>query len=129
MRLEASSILQPNIADIATLHMEFPSALNAHVSVSWLHPFKEQIVVIGEDAMIVFDDTEPWSKKLSPYKHRVRLSKSLPELKKSEVIYNNVQESEPLKNECQHFVDVAGEHKADYKWRRGAESFEGSCKA
>ena len=51
VRTESSCILQPNIADTATVHMEFKSALKAHISVSWLHPYKEQkLVVVGEGA-------------------------------------------------------------------------------
>ena len=62
---ESSSILQPDIADTAILHMEFKSAVKAHVSVSWLHPVKEQkLVVVGQKGMVIFDDTKPWNEKL-----------------------------------------------------------------
>ncbi|HAG73471.1 MAG TPA: oxidoreductase, partial [Gammaproteobacteria bacterium] len=65
VRTESASILQSNIADTATVHMAFTSGLKAHISVSWLHPYKEQkLVVIGESAMAVFDDTQPWEQKL-----------------------------------------------------------------
>lgn len=107
VRTESSSILQANIADTATVHMEFNSALKAHVSVSWLHPYKEQkLVVVGKKAMAVFDDTKPWGEKLALYRHVVRSSGSLPSLEKAEVEYVEVSQSEPLRNECQHFVDV-----------------------
>ncbi|CAB5084642.1 Putative oxidoreductase / UDP-2-acetamido-3-amino-2,3-dideoxy-D-glucuronic acid acetyltransferase (EC [Olavius algarvensis associated proteobacterium Delta 3] len=33
--------LHKQIADVTTTHMEFPSGLQAHIFVSWLHPFKE----------------------------------------------------------------------------------------
>src|SRR3712207_7129202 len=40
-----------------TLFRSFPGGERAHVFVSWLHPFKEQkLVVVGSDAMAVFDD-------------------------------------------------------------------------
>jgi UDP-2-acetamido-3-amino-2,3-dideoxy-glucuronate N-acetyltransferase len=107
VRTESSRILQPDIADTATVHMEFKSALKAHVSVSWLHPYKEQkLVVVGEDAMAVFDDTKPWNEKLALYRHSVKSSGSLPSLEKAEVEYLEVPQSEPLRNECQHFLDV-----------------------
>ena len=45
--------------------MEFPSGLRAHIFVSWLHPFKEQkLVVVGDRKMAVFDDTLPWADKI-----------------------------------------------------------------
>ncbi len=107
VRTESTSILQPDIADAATLHLEFKSGLKAHISVSWLHPYKEQkLVVVGKNAMAVFDDTKPWGEKLALYRHVVRSCGSLPSLEKAEVEYIEVLESEPLRNECQHFVDV-----------------------
>jgi UDP-2-acetamido-3-amino-2,3-dideoxy-glucuronate N-acetyltransferase len=107
VRTESSSILQSNIADTATVHLAFMSGLKAHISVSWLHPFKEQkLVVIGESAMAVFDDTQPWGQKLALYRHNIDLTGEAPNLGKSDVEYINVAQSEPLRNECQHFIDV-----------------------
>jgi UDP-2-acetamido-3-amino-2,3-dideoxy-glucuronate N-acetyltransferase len=107
VRAESTSILQPDIADTAIVHLEFKSGLKAHISVSWLHPYKEQkLVVVGKKAMAVFDDTKPWGEKLALYRHVVRSSGSLPSLEKAEVEYVEVSQSEPLRNECQHFVDV-----------------------
>ena len=107
VRTESSSILQANIADTATIHMEFKSALKAHVNVSWLHPYKEhKLVVVGREAMIVFDDTKVWDEKLGLYRHAVESSGGLPSLDKAEVEYLDVVQSEPLRNECQHFLDV-----------------------
>lgn len=107
VRLASTKILQSNIADIATIHMEFKDGLKSHISVSWLHPHKEQkLVVVAEDAMIVFDDTKQWNEKLAFYPHSVQKFDSIPILKKADVEYIIVEESEPLKNECQHFIDV-----------------------
>lgn len=107
VRTESSRILQANIADTATVHMEFRSTLKAHVSVSWLHPYKEQkLVVVGRDAMAVFDDTKPWNEKLAVYRHIAKFTGGLPSLEKAEVEHIDVTQSEPLSNECQHFLDV-----------------------
>lgn len=107
VRAESFSILQPDIADIATLHMEFPLGEKAHISVSWLHPNKEQkLVVVGKDAMAVFDDTKLWDEKLALYRHVVQSSDGVPNLKKAEVEFLEVAKSEPLTNECQHFLDI-----------------------
>ena len=111
VRTESSCILQPDIADTATVHMEFKSALKADVSVSWLHPFKEQkLVVVGQDSMAVFDDTKPWNEKLALYRHVVKVTHGLPSLEKAEVEYLEVPQSEPLRNECQHFINVVSEN-------------------
>lgn len=107
VRAESFSSLQPNIADTAILHMEFPSGEKAHISVSWLHPYKEQkLVVVGKDAMAVFDDTKPWGEKLALYKYVVKSSDGVPSLKKAEAEFVEVAQSEPLRNECQHFLDT-----------------------
>jgi len=107
VRTESVNILSSNIADKATVHMEFTSGLKAHISVSWLHPYKEQkLVVIGESAMAVFDDTKPWEQKLALYRHKIDITGELPSLGKSNVEYIEVPQSEPLKNECRHFIDV-----------------------
>jgi len=53
--------LHQGIADVTTTHLEFSSGLKAHIFVSWLHPFKEQkLIVVGEKKMAVFDDTLCW---------------------------------------------------------------------
>ena len=104
---KSTSIIQKNIADTATIHMEFKSGLKSHISVSWLHPYKEhKLVVSGKSAMLVFDDTKPWNEKLALYPYEVVSSKGIINLKKSDVKYLEVPEEEPLKNECQHFIDV-----------------------
>jgi predicted dehydrogenase len=104
---EALSVLQPGIADTAIVHLDFKSGLKAHISTSWLHPYKEQkLIVVGKNIMAVFDDTKVWSEKLAIYRHTFRCSLGHPILEKSEVEYVRVTQSEPLKNECQHFVDV-----------------------
>jgi predicted dehydrogenase len=103
----ATSILQKNIADIATIHLNFKSGLQSHISVSWLHPYKEhKLVVVGQSAMLIFDDTKPWHEKLALYPFKVVSSKNLINLQNSNVQYVKALEEEPLKNECQHFIDV-----------------------
>ena len=108
IKRESSNILQSKISDIATIHMSFSALnLNAHVSVSWLHPYKEQkLVVIGEESMLVFDDTKRGLKKLAFYSHNVTYKDNIPNLNKAEVDFIKVTESEPLRNECKHFMDV-----------------------
>ena len=107
VRTESSSILQTDIADTASIYMDFHLGLKAHIFVSWLHPHKEQkLVVIGKKAMIVFDDTKPWNQKLAIYRHIIKSDRGFPAIKKADVEYLEIAESEPLKNECQHFIDV-----------------------
>ena len=101
----------PGIADLATVQMHFPGGGSAHAMSSWMHPFKEQrLVVIGEKAAAVFEDSEPvWEKKLALYRHGFDVSGPVPNPTKADVEYVAVEKSEPLRNECQHFLDcIAG---------------------
>lgn len=96
----------PNIEDEYRLDMTFKGGGRAHVFASWLHPFKEhRLVVVGEAAMAVFEDSLPGKDKLRLYRHQIDLSGRTPEPKKAEPEYVPYPASEPLRNECQHFLD------------------------
>ncbi len=97
--------LHQRIADVTTTHMEFPSGLRAHVFVSWLHPFKEQkLVVVGDGKMAVFDDTQPWKDKLLLYPHRIDWKNGSPVPVKGEPERPDIPQAEPLRMECEHFL-------------------------
>ncbi|WP_459935677.1 Gfo/Idh/MocA family oxidoreductase [Desulfonatronum parangueonense] len=98
--------LHQRIADVTTTHLDFPSGLKAHVFVSWLHPFKEQkLVVVGQKAMAVFDDTKSWQDKLLIYPHEIRWENGSPVPSRAEPLRCEVPEAEPLKEQCRHFVE------------------------
>ncbi|MCZ6558468.1 MAG: Gfo/Idh/MocA family oxidoreductase [SAR324 cluster bacterium] len=101
-----SRYLHKEIADVTTTHMTFASGGNAHVFVSWLHPFKEQkLIVVGEKGMAVFDDGQTWESKLTLYPHSIEWKAGVPEPNRSEALPVPLEEQEPLKLECQHFLD------------------------
>jgi predicted dehydrogenase/acetyltransferase-like isoleucine patch superfamily enzyme len=98
--------LHKSIADVTTTHLAFPGGEQAHVFVSWLHPFKEQkLVVIGDRAMAVFDDGQKWSEKLLLYPHRIEWREALPVPMRADATPIKLTEGEPLRLECQHFLD------------------------
>ena len=101
-----SNYLHKEIADVTTTHLGFPAGENAHVFVSWLHPFKEQkLVVVGEKAMAVFDDARSWENKLEIFSHSIEWIDGKPQPNKAEPRSVPVEPDEPLKLECQHFLD------------------------
>lgn len=104
--------LHDRVADVTTTQMRFPSGVHAHIFVSWLHPFKEQrLVVVGDKGMAVFDDGQPWATKLVVYAHEVRWRNGMPEADRAEAIPIALEPSEPLRNECSHFLGaVARRH-------------------
>lgn len=100
------AILQEGIADIGRLELHFANGASAEIRASWLSPFKEQkIVVVGDRGMAVFDDREPWERKLAIYDHRVDRSGGGPVAVSGEARLVAVPHGEPLKAEMQHFID------------------------
>ena len=90
---------------MTTTHLDFPSGLKAHIFVSWLHPFKEQkLVVVGDRKMAVFDDMRPWREKLALYAHKIQWESNAPVPLKADPEYVQVQQGEPLRLECQQFL-------------------------
>jgi len=103
---KGANYLHPSIADVTMSQMKFASGINAHIFVSWLHPFKEQkFIVVGEEQMAVFDDTAPWESKLVLYPHEVVWTNGIPEAKKADGKPVPLEKDEPLKAECRHFMD------------------------
>ncbi len=100
-----SAFLHDAIPDSTMTHLQFESGVAAHIFVSWLHPYKEQkLVVVGTEGMAVFDDTQPWETKLKIYPHKVRWENQLPTPEKADFLPIEVTPDEPLKRECESFV-------------------------
>lgn len=98
--------LQEKIADVTVTHIGFPGGIKSHIFVSWLHPYKEQkLVVVGEKKMAVFSDTEDWENKLLVYPHSIGWENNIPVPQKANAEKVIVDQSEPLRNECLHFVE------------------------
>lgn len=100
-----AAYLTSDVADVTTTHLAFPSGPRAHVFVSWLHPFKEQrLVVVGSEAMAVFDDRNDWPDKVVLFEHGVDWSEGRPRPQRAEGVPVPLDETEPLRVECEHFL-------------------------
>jgi len=98
------SYLQRKIPDTTLTTMDFPSGVKAHIFVSWLHPYKEQkLVVVGDKKMAVFDDVS--EEKLFLYHHRIDWLDRIPVASKEEAEVVPLDMEEPLKAECRHFLE------------------------
>ena len=96
--------LQRDLYDTTLTTLDFPSRVKAHIFVSWLHPFKEQkLVVVGGKKMAVFDDMT--KEKLFLYPHKVQWVNRVPVAEKAEVEPVPFKPAEPLKEECRHFLE------------------------
>jgi len=97
--------LHKDIADVTVTNLGFRNGVRAHIFVSWLHPYKEQkLVVVGDKKMAMFDDTKP-KDKLLLYSHEIEWigRKPVPRQKSPESV--PVSLDEPLRIECQNFID------------------------
>jgi UDP-2-acetamido-3-amino-2,3-dideoxy-glucuronate N-acetyltransferase len=102
-----AQFLTDGVADTTLSHLVFNDNLQAHIYVSWLHPFKEQkLVVVGDKAMVVFDDTKDPAEKILLYRHEVGWEGDIPIVSKAAPEPIFFAESEPLRNECQAFLDA-----------------------
>src|SRR3984957_10503443 len=97
--------LNANVADVTLTSCSFASGATAHIFVSWLHPFKEQkLVVVGDRQMAVFDDMQT-DRKLVLYPHKIEWLDRLPIAKRSEGQVVPLPPLEPLRLECLHFLE------------------------
>jgi UDP-2-acetamido-3-amino-2,3-dideoxy-glucuronate N-acetyltransferase len=97
--------INPQIFDTTLTACEFQSGVKAHIFVSWLHPFKEQrMVIVGETKTAVFDDVER-ERKLVLYPHRIDWVNRLPVACKDEGQMVSLPAEEPLRKECEHFIE------------------------
>ncbi|HEX8745998.1 MAG TPA: Gfo/Idh/MocA family oxidoreductase [Pyrinomonadaceae bacterium] len=97
------SYVQPNIADVTVTHLLFDNGVRAHIYVSWLHPFKEQrLVIVGSKKMASFDDV---TKQLVLYDQRVELQEGQPVPIKGKGDLVSFGSDEPLLLECTAFID------------------------
>jgi predicted dehydrogenase len=93
----------PNIADVTVTQLLFDNGVRSHVFVSWLHPFKEQkLVVIGSKKMASFDDV---TKELVLYDQRVDWQEGQPIPVRGEGTMVEFPSDEPLMEECRHFLE------------------------
>src|SRR6266850_259625 len=99
------SYLNHGVADVTVTTMSFASGVRAHIFVSWLHPYKEQrLIVVGDKKMAVFDDVAA-TNKLVLYSHKVEWVNRIPIPRKEDAEPVEIESGEPLRLECLHFLE------------------------
>ncbi len=103
--------LQNGIEDVVFVSLNFPNRVSAHIHLSWLDPHKlRKITVVGSKKMAVFDDMAT-TEKLRIYDNRAEKKIDYDTygdsitLRFGDVVIPYVAVTEPLKLECQHFLD------------------------
>jgi predicted dehydrogenase len=112
--------VQPGIEDVVFMTLDFPGGIGANVHISWLDPLKvRRMTIVGSRKMVVYDDVSA-DAKITIYDRGVD-QKRLDEgggpgsmrsfgdfqllLRAGDVLIPKLEFTEPLRIECQHFVD------------------------
>jgi len=105
------SFIQPGIEDVVFTTLHFADGKMAHIHVSWLDPHKiRKVTVVGSKKMAVIDDMEA-SEKIRIYDKGVNFTGSYAgfgeylTLRIGDILIPTIKNIEPLKVECQHFID------------------------
>jgi predicted dehydrogenase len=109
---QASSNIRKNVEDVAFLTLRYPGNVLAHVHVSWLNPNKiRSTTVVGSKKMLVYDDVSALE-KIRIYDNGVTVTPHYDTFGEFQLSYRygdilipRLDDSEPLKVACQHFVD------------------------
>lgn len=106
-----STCVQDDVHDVAYLELLFETGVSAHVHVSWLDPAKvRRITVVGDRKMAVYNDVS-LAEKIRVYDTGVGtpMTNSFGEFQMSyrhgQVTIPYITWQEPLRLECEHFVD------------------------
>lgn len=97
--------LQPNVADITITDLLFDNGVRSHIFVSWLHPYKEQrLVLVGSRKMAMFEDSAPEGRKLMLYDKGVDWVGNVPVPRQGSGEALSYSPAEPLRCELEHFA-------------------------
>jgi len=99
--------LHDGVADTTLSHLEFSDNIQAHIFVSWLHPYKDhRMVVIGDQGMVAFNDAARGDEKVLSYPHVLGWEGDIPFVSKADAVPIPYGDEEPLKLECETFLDA-----------------------
>ncbi len=114
-----NAYLQDKIEDVVFMSLYFPGRVMAHFHLSWLDPHKiRKLTIVGSEKMAVFDDMESEEKVRIYDKGVTRKNKDFVSydefltLRFGDIFIPHITMAEPLKRECQHFLNCIKENKA-----------------
>jgi predicted dehydrogenase len=124
-----SAHITPGIEDVTTMWLRFSRERSAIIQSSWLDPRKvREMTIVGSKRMIVYDDVAPLE-KIRIFDTRVEKPPHYDTFAEFHYAYHYgdmyapyVRQEEPLKTECQHFLDCIREGKTPLTCgQRGSE--------
>jgi len=105
VQANGGAFVQQGIEDSTLTFLSYPNNVKAHIFVSWLHPFKEQrMVIIGDKGMFVFEDSLK-TEKLKFYKKGFKEVDGVIEKFDADYEVISFENTMPLAEEQKHFYD------------------------
>jgi len=120
VRAFGGAYVSEGVFDTTLTTLEFPRGVKGHIFVSWVHPYKEQkLIVVGTKGMAVFDDVA--ADKLVLYPHTIEwVEGKIPVAQKAVYQAVPLEPAEPLRREMEHFLEcVAGRRRPFTDGREG----------
>lgn len=108
-----TQVLNNGREDVGFISLGYGEGVVAHVHVSWADPHKvREVVVVGSDKRIVFNDlgvpeqVRVFEKGLAPAPEEAsNFGEYHFQIRDGAIVSPRVDVSEPLKNQCSHFID------------------------
>ena len=105
-RAHGYSYLQPGIEDVAFATLDYPSGISAHMHVSWIDPIKSRrMTVVGTKKMVVYDDMNIAAPVTLMDRAALCGADGKVTFHNGDSQIPKLDTTEPLRLECQHFVD------------------------
>jgi predicted dehydrogenase len=113
-----SAHVTPGIEDVTSMCLRFGHDRSAIIHSSWLDPRKvREMTIVGSKRMVVYDDVAP-QEKIRIFDARVEHPPHYDTFAEFHYAYHYgdtyspyLKQEEPLKSECQHFIDCIRESK------------------
>jgi predicted dehydrogenase len=122
------SYIQPGIQDVAFVTMRYPGSILTNLHVSWLNPNKiRKTTVVGSKKMLVYDDISSlekiriYDKGVDVIPHYDTFGEFQLSYRYGDIHIPKLDDAEPLKMECQHFIDCIDGKKPRSSGRHGLE--------
>ncbi|PLS67557.1 MAG: oxidoreductase [Cyanobacteria bacterium M5B4] len=114
-----ANVLLNDRADVGFIALGYPDGVVGHIHVSWADPNKvREVVVVSSDRRIVFNDVNPqemvriFEKGVTVKDQAESYGEHNLLMRDGDIISPRIEPSEPLKNQCKHFVEcvMTGTH-------------------
>jgi predicted dehydrogenase len=122
------SYIQPGIEDVSFVTLRYPGSILANLHVSWLNPNKiRSTTVVGSRKMLVYDDISSlekiriYDKGVDMIPHYDTFGEFQLSYRYGDIHIPKLDDAEPLKIECQHFLDCVGGAPPRSSGRHGLE--------